>query len=197
MYKYLEISQELEVFKNLILKWNKVHNLISKNSEEFIDDRHIADSLRIFQFIDTGVENICDFGSGAGFPAIPLAIYFNKKNIPTKIYIYESRKKKADFLSLCIKELELANAIIVNERIEKAPKVNADLITARAFSNLKNIFDYSSNFRTENTKFLLHKGEKINHEIEDAKKYYSFEHNMLDKNEVGGIILLASRVKAK
>jgi len=93
LYKYPEISKQLEAYKNLILKWNKVHNLISKNSVEFIDERHIADSLRIFEYVDLDVNNICDFGTGAGFPAIPLALYLQEKGSNAIVNMFESRNK--------------------------------------------------------------------------------------------------------
>lgn len=197
MHNNLQISAALEKYKNLILKWNKVHNLISKNSEEFIDERHINDSLRICEMVNINAENICDFGSGAGFPAIPLSIYLNAQGANTKIYMYESRQKKASFLQLCIDELELSNTRIVNDRIENAQKIKADYITARAFAGLKEIFDYSKGFAEESTIFLLHKGEKTPEEINLASKFYSFDVDLFDKNEKNGVILLASNVKPK
>lgn len=197
MHKNTEISEQLNEYKNLILKWNKVHNLISKNSENFIDERHIKDSMRIIPFLPKKLDKICDFGSGAGFPAIPMGIHLKEQQSNAKMYLYESRKKKTDFLEICKAQLKLDNIHIVNERIENAQKFKVDLITARAFANLKDIFKYSNGFADQNTIFLLHKGEKAEDEINNASKWYRFKYNMLDKNEYGGVILLASNLKAK
>jgi len=192
-----EINENLEKYQNLILKWNKVHNLVSKSSEEHIKERHIDDSVRIFKYFDEEPKIICDFGSGAGLPAIPLAIYLKDIGSTSQINLYESRNKKTKFLEICKDELGLSNINIINDRIENSAPIKADFITARAFASLIDIFSYSKNFITENTKFILHKGEKIHQEIEKAENKFHFKHKFLEKNDVGGVILLAESLKAK
>ncbi len=195
MPKYTEISDKIEQYSKLVIKWNNVHNLISKNSVDYIKERHIDDSLRVLSLIDPDLETICDFGSGAGFPGILIGIFLNNKNSGCKLFLFESRKKKADFLNLCIDELGLINCKVINDRIENVKNIKADLITARAFSSLKNIFNYAKNYQNGNTEFLLHKGEKVTEEIVEAEKNFSFDYKFLDKNSDNGVILLASNVK--
>lgn len=62
--------QRVEIYKNLLKKFNQIHNLTQlKNIDE-----NIQDSIEILNFIDlTKAQNIADIGSGAGFPAIFLA----------------------------------------------------------------------------------------------------------------------------
>ena len=81
---------QLEKYKELLLKWNKTHNLVSKSQALNLDE-HIDDSLSVSNFL--GPE-ILDLGSGGGFPGIPLAI----KNPAKKLYLVESNTKKAAFL---------------------------------------------------------------------------------------------------
>lgn len=59
--------QRVEIYKNLLKKFNQIHNLTQlKNIDE-----NIQDSIEILNFIDlTKAQNIIDIGSGAGFPAI-------------------------------------------------------------------------------------------------------------------------------
>ncbi len=55
-----------------------------------------------------------DIGSGAGFPAIPLAAIRPE----VEITMVESREKKAAFLQTAIHELKLTNARVINERLQ-------------------------------------------------------------------------------
>ena len=71
----------LEIFTKLLLEHNSKYNLISKSTESSIWSRHILDSAQLVDFIDFNSKNIlADFGSGAGFPGIVLAI-FNKNSM--------------------------------------------------------------------------------------------------------------------
>ena len=81
---------QLEKYKELLLKWNKTHNLISKKQAQNIED-HISDSLVISSLLK---ENIVDLGSGGGLPGIPLAI----TNPNKEFYLIESNTKKSSFL---------------------------------------------------------------------------------------------------
>ena len=69
-----ETVDELKKYEALVLEWNNKFNLISKSSIPYIWERHILDSLQLCQFIKKIDGVMCDFGSGAGFPAIVLSI---------------------------------------------------------------------------------------------------------------------------
>ena len=94
-----ETIKTLKNYEALVLKWNERFNLISKSSVDFIWDRHILDSLQLYEFLDDKAKSLYDFGSGAGFPAIVLAIIAKEKNPDLKITLIESIKKKAIFLN--------------------------------------------------------------------------------------------------
>ena len=101
---------QLEKYKELLLKWNKTHNLVSKSQAHNLDE-HIEDSLSVSDFL--GPE-VLDLGSGGGFPGIPLAI----KNPTKKIYLVESNAKKSAFLLNTANQLELKNIKVYNKRME-------------------------------------------------------------------------------
>ena len=86
-----EVTHALLNYQNLLLKWNKAINLISRNSEKDIWERHILDSLQLLKYIDF-LDNIIDIGSGGGFPGIVLSIG-GVKNIA----LVEPDKKKISF----------------------------------------------------------------------------------------------------
>ena len=93
--KFSESSiKKLRIYHDSILEFNKRYNLISKSTEKTIWFRHILDSAQIVRFLDSKSPNkIADFGSGAGFPGLVLAMMGNKN-----IHLVESDQKKCTFL---------------------------------------------------------------------------------------------------
>ena len=181
-----------------LLKWNKTHNLIGKTTEENIIKRHIEDSLQIKNLFKVQDKIICDFGSGAGLPSIPLAIEFHETDNEKKFHLFESNTKKASFLSHIASSLKLKNLIAHNQRIEaiKEPIIT-DVITARAFASLLEIFDISKKFLKLETRFILHKGISVSNEILEAKKKYEFEYKLTGSKSGEGFILECSDLRAK
>ena len=132
---------QLEKYKELLLKWNKTHNLVSKSQARNLDE-HIEDSLSVSDLL--GPE-VLDLGSGGGFPGIPLAI----KNPTKKFYLVESNAKKSAFLLNTSNQLELKNIKVYNKRIEELlperfPN-NLEIIT-RAFGSAAQTIKSSEHF---------------------------------------------------
>src|SRR5438046_1272251 len=86
----------LRTFAKLVIGWNRgVSNLISKNDESRIVTRHLVESIEPASWLaETAAERWIDFGSGAGFPAIPLAIL----GIGRSWTLVESRRPKTLFM---------------------------------------------------------------------------------------------------
>ena len=94
-----ETFSELNYYSQLILKKNKDINLISKNTENSINTRHIIDSAQIIDFIDKKDIKICtDIGSGAGLPGIVISILMKERNKLFKMIFYEKSFHKSNFL---------------------------------------------------------------------------------------------------
>ena len=132
----------LEKFIDLVIKENKVLNLISRENEkkEYIRKRHIVDSMQIIDFIDLNTKKIIDFGSGSGFPSIVLAILMKSKSQEIKIEMFEKSFKKCKFLEKVSKELNLNTE--VNQKNIFEEKVSDEIvITSRAFKPLPIILD--------------------------------------------------------
>ena len=131
----------LEEYYIILKEENEKYNLtrIIKHNEVYL--KHFYDSLTINKIIDIYSQNICDLGSGAGFPGLVLAICFPN----TKLTLIESNGKKCYFLNLVKEKLKLDNVIIINERIEDHAKVHRetfDIVTARAVATLKHLLEY-------------------------------------------------------
>ena len=151
----LEKNDLVNKFLEKALKYNQNHNLFNRSNKKELQ-RDVDESLSINPFIKNKLK-ILDLGSGGGFPGIITAI----TNPECKIYLLEKNNKKSYFLKKTIIELGLANAAVVNKRLEQKNSLGTfDLITARAFSSTKNILDLTKNNSNKETKYLLLKGTK-------------------------------------
>ncbi len=166
-----ETYEKLCVFHKILIKWQNSINLISKSTIKNIWERHFLDSAQLYTFVKDVKGNIIDFGSGAGFPGMVMAI-MGKKNI----HLVESDYKKCIFLKE-IAMLTETDVTIHNCRIEDLSFINADLITCRALASLSKLIDYVEIFINkslgENHKFpklLFLKGKTYYSEILELSK---------------------------
>ena len=163
----------LERLAALVEKWNKSINLISKSTVPNLWERHILDSVQIYNATQVNFKRWLDIGSGAGFPGLVLAILAKEKNIGGEIILVESDKRKCAFLYTVRRDLNL-NLSIINKRIEECDPQNADIISARALANLTKLFDLSFNHKCENTTFIFPKGRSWQEELVAAEKTWNF-----------------------
>ncbi len=106
----------LKKFTQLAIEWNRsVSNLISRNDEARIVTRHIRESVECAHELKaSGATRWLDFGSGAGFPAIPLAIL----GVGGHWTLVESRRPKTLFMRKAIQELEMPHLEVYHGRLE-------------------------------------------------------------------------------
>ena len=173
---------KLEHFVNILLNYNKKYNLISKNTELIVWKRHILDSAQLFRFISTKKNLILgDFGSGAGFPGLIIAIYNKNKNFHVKLY--EKSPVKRDFLKLIRKKLNLSYE--VDKNVNES-KIDADIIVSRAFKKLNEIINISREKLNKPHKIIILKGKNAQEEINNvslAENYsYKIEKSLTDSD---------------
>ncbi|GAB4162371.1 MAG: 16S rRNA (guanine(527)-N(7))-methyltransferase RsmG [Rickettsiaceae bacterium] len=162
-----EVRDKLSQFCALLIKWNKVINLVSTNSLEDLERRHILDSLQLLRYIPKQKVSVVDLGSGAGFPGVVLSICGI-----AKVTLIESDCRKAAFLLQAAK-LSSGDVEVINDRIENVANLSCDVITSRAFTDLGSIFTFAKNIQV-NGKYLLHKGKSCEKEIYEARKHWLF-----------------------
>jgi 16S rRNA (guanine527-N7)-methyltransferase len=172
-------------YEELLKEWSTKMNLVAPSTLSDIQNRHIADSAQLADFIPKDTK-IIDLGSGAGFPGVVLAI------LGWNVTCIESIGKKTNFLTTLKQELDLPNLTIINDRIEnflsKTPVKAGDFIfTARAFAPLIKILDYTA--KTKCRLFLL-KGREIESEISTAKKKYKFDYELYKSKTGDGYITI-------
>ena len=179
----MENKDKFEKYKTLLCEWSKRMNLVAPSTLNDIDNRHIADSAQLADFLPCGA-NIIDLGSGAGFPAIVLAI------MGWNVTCIESIGKKVLFLSEVKKQLNLDNLTIYHGRVENyiadLPLNKKYIFTARAFAPLIKILDYVH--KTKYELFLL-KGRDIMTEVNVAKQKYHFDFELFPSKTGDGFII--------
>ncbi|WP_333947877.1 16S rRNA (guanine(527)-N(7))-methyltransferase RsmG [Candidatus Liberibacter brunswickensis] len=191
-----ETLEKLEYFHFLFLKWSKKINLVSSSTVDFFWERHVEDSLRIFQ-LHPYPSTWIDLGSGGGFPGIVTSIQLASIG-GGLVNLVESNNKKASFLRYVIQKTE-ARGKVFHCRIQDAYKIitKCDVISARALASLDNLLEYSFPWLSKNvhTKAFFYKGCNYELEIYKAKKEWNFsfiKHNSLVKND--SIVLEISHV---
>ena len=119
-------AAKLAAFVELLLHWNRVHNLTGVRDRDELIDRHLAESLALAPLIHG--ETVADIGSGGGLPGIPLAIV-----LPAcRFTLIESRRKRASFLRHAAATLALDNVEIAHSRAEAVAPRQFGTVLARA-----------------------------------------------------------------
>ncbi|MGN0920050.1 MAG: 16S rRNA (guanine(527)-N(7))-methyltransferase RsmG [Alphaproteobacteria bacterium] len=157
-------QQDIEKYIKILLDWQKHVNLISKNTISEIQKRHVLDSAQLWKYIPDSSKTLTDVGSGGGFPGIVLGILNKAANFPLKITLVESDTKKAIFLGEVNRQLKL-NLTILTARVEKIENLKTDIMTARAFSELNQIFMLCKKIVSRETIWILPKGKGYQEEI--------------------------------
>ena len=159
----------------ILLKWQPKINLVSAASLDSIWERHFADSAQYFDLLMMGDGRVFDLGSGAGLPAIPLALMAQASGYPTRFHLVESDGRKAAFL---IEAARVIGLLDVNIRIhaERAEKFaagmmagTADVVTARALARLADLLAYAQPLLAPAGRCVFLKGEKAEEEIAAAR----------------------------
>jgi len=167
---------KFSVYLSLLLEWNRRTNLISKNDETRIIERHFFESILLTKLFNyKNIKNILDFGSGAGFPGIPVKIMLPE----TEMTLIESKRMKALFLSKLIEDLNMKKIHVVPERgesLSQKPEYHNkfDLILSRAVYKLDDLIKICLKFfsRDKNSLMLFPKGPDYSKELKSALKVY-------------------------
>ena len=165
-----ETFEKFVVFEKTLIKWQNSINLISKNSIDDIWIRHFLDSAQLYKITKNFNGNIVDFGTGAGFPGLILAMMGHKN-----IHLVESDQKKCTFLREVAMITE-TDVTIHNKRIENLEFFDVELVVARALAPLNKLIDYTEAFTKKSLvsqnlpKMLFLKGNSFQKEILQLNK---------------------------
>ncbi len=139
----VDLYELLNKYYELLVEWNNKFNMTTITKKEDVFLLHFYDSLLLSKYVDLNKKiELCDFGTGAGFPGLVLAIVFNNINVT----LIESNGKKCSFLEEVVNTLKLKNVKIINDRMEiysKNNKEKFDIVTCRAVTLLPIILELS------------------------------------------------------
>ena len=165
----LEISdaQEVALAQYLLLleKWNKVYNLTAIRDVRQMVVQHVLDSLIVIPHLplqESGVR-LLDVGSGAGLPAVPIAVACPN----VRVTMLDSNQKKSAFMMHAVGELGLANAKVVDARVEDwSCEEPFQIIISRAYSELRLFVEQTRHLLNQGGIFAAMKGQYPKDEIE-------------------------------
>lgn len=141
-------------YLELLDKWGRTYNLTAIRDRRSAVDRHLLDSLAVNAFLAGG--RVLDVGTGAGLPGIPLAIV----NPGMTFVLLDRSSKKIRFVRQAILSLGLKNAEAVAARVEDfAPEAPFDVVLARAFASLADIWGGAAPLLAAGGRVLAMKGQ--------------------------------------
>jgi len=192
----VELDQKrLELFERYLLllqKWGRVHNLTGELSTEGILKRHFCDSLSLVYFFkkvgyDPTGKGLVDVGTGAGFPGVPLKIYYGDK---IRLCLIESVQKKCAFLNHLKVSLGLEFALFCKPAEEV--DLSCEVAAARALEVKGRREDpllYADRLLSQKARELvvILKGKKIDGETARKLGYSIFE---IDRPPLEGMKIL-------
>ncbi len=161
-----EVARHLKSYSDELLKHNKTGQLISSKTVLMADALHFADSIlacRIIMKAFPTLDKIFDFGAGAGFPGLVLAILYPQVHVS----LVDSDVKKCDFLKRTVETLKLSNISVLNQAFETLPSDSVQFALTRGSGPLsKNILLARKCVRKGGVLFHL-KGEEWSMEVSE------------------------------
>ena len=160
---------QTETFYEMLIEKNKVMNLTRITDREDVYVKHVLDSLLIVKLIDISDQSIIDIGTGAGFPGIPIKIFFPD----TKITLLDSLNKRILFLNEVIEKTGLKDISTIHGRAEevsrdKDHREKYDLALSRAVANMSVLSELCIPFVKTGGQFIAYKSSDSKQETDDA-----------------------------
>ncbi len=191
-----ETERRLDTYVDVLMRWQNKLNLIAPSTVRELWTRHVGDSLQLLPLAPEA-RTWVDFGSGGGFPGMPIACALADEP-GTKVHLIESNGKKAAFLREAVRAAGVA-AVIHQERAEKFAENCAEpvqVVTARALAPLKTLCDQAFPLVSRGAVALFLKGQDVDAELTSAAKYWRVEATKVpSKTSPGGSIVVIRSLK--
>ena len=200
--RFTQVSREtitsLKKYENYLIKSNKTLNLIGKSTINQIWIRHFLDSSQVIDFINKNERDLVDLGSGAGFPGLVLAIMAKDRKIPLKVKLIEKSPRKTFFLREIIKSLNLKVEVLNLNVLNQPGKLEADLISARAFKPLKIILQFLDRNTEKWKKIFLFLGKTGQDELLQVSKSWDIKYKQsMSITSSDSVVIEINKLKKK
>ena len=176
---------------DLYREWNAKINVVSRKDIDNIYEHHVLHSMAIARFINfCPGTRILDFGTGGGFPGIPLAIFFPEKQFT----LVDSLAKRMRIVQEMAEAVGLKNVTTVHGRAEELGQMKQyrekfDLCISRAVANLSVLAEYCLPFVKIEGSFIALKGPDAEEEMMAAEKAVTELGGALADIEEAGLFL--------
>ena len=188
----LECSEEqlaqLHTYYERMVEVNKVMNLTAITEYEEVCVKHWLDSLCLVKALLPKELNkplcVIDVGTGAGFPGVPLKIFFPQ----WKITLLDSLAKRINFLEQLTKELGLSDVNCVHGRAEELGlkpeyREQYDLCVSRAVTRMASLTELCLPLVAVNGAMIAYKSADSDKEIDEAVKAVQVMGGVIENRE--------------
>lgn len=195
---------QFNLYYELLTAKNKVMNLTAITEYNDVVKKHFIDSMMISRVLDMKkINSLCDVGTGAGFPGIPLKIVYPHLHLT----LVDSVGKRVNFLSEVVEKLGLEDVEAIHSRTEDLAhnlkyREKYDLVTARAVASMNVLSEYCIPYAKIGGYFAAYKSGNIGEEIENAKNAVKTLGGKIEKTdmfelyEMGRSIVLIRKVNS-
>lgn len=157
-------NEKFKLYYNFLIQENEKYNLTNITNEEEAYIKHFYDSIQIENAVNlNSITSLCDVGSGAGFPSMPLKIVYPHLHIT----IIEPTLKRCNFLKQLVDLLQLENVVIINDRAENMKELrnSFDIVCARAVASMPILLELCVPMVKVNGLFVSLKGSSFHEEM--------------------------------
>ncbi len=166
-----EIVEKFKIYLQELKKWNRAYNLTSLKRDEDIIIKHFFDSLLYLKAIPDGIFSICDIGSGAGFPGVPVAIVRPELTVS----LIEPSRKKCAFLRHIKNRLRLQNIEVLEGRVEDIKDKQFDMGITRALFSISELVKKAGHILKKDGFFILSKGPSLERETKELPEWIKID----------------------
>lgn len=165
-----EQEQQFFAYFQELQKWNRKINLSGSDNELFVIQQHFVDSLSCaLAAVPFQQAHLLDIGTGAGFPGVPLKIYFPQM----RLTLVDAVSKKILFLRHLCRQLRLSEVNCLSARLptSELPAGSFDLIVSRAVGALQELLLLAVPLLAPDGAILLQRGKEGLQEVEHCRDF--------------------------